>query len=320
MNIFYVYKKYKEAYGNPISVMWRINRGDEFIPVILKDRKRVWERYYIQNYAKIIKSFPSRSKELADFYDSIQESNHGDTDENGQFITFEYNNKHLKFYGVIENNTIVNGAIDEVFFYEDYKFLSSKDAVVIDIGANIGDTAIYFCLNNAERVIALEPFPYSFNFATMNITTNNLADKIELLKAGYGKDSVVSVETSKSNGLSLFHPIERGDKIRIYSLKTLLDNYGLNGRDDLSLKMDCEGCEYNLLLETFETLKKFKKIQIEFHYGYKNLILKLEEAGFSVTHGALVKSGGKDVTLKNTALANRDLTFGYIYAERDGKN
>ena len=47
--------------------------------------------------------------------------------------------------------------------------------------------------------------------------------------------------------------------------------------------MDCEGCEYDSILETAnEILQKFSHIQIEYHYGYKNLKEKLESAGFSV--------------------------------------
>ena len=35
---------------------------------------------------------------------------------------------------------------------------------------------------------------------------------------------------------------------------------------------DCEGCEYNLLNEDCDILKKFKRIQLEYHHGYNKLI------------------------------------------------
>jgi len=34
---------------------------------------------------------------------------------------------------------------------------------------NIGDSAIYFALNGAKRIIGLEPYPYAFSYAEKNI-------------------------------------------------------------------------------------------------------------------------------------------------------
>ena len=46
------------------------------------------------------------------------------------------------------------------------------------------------------------------------------------------------------------------------------------------LKMDCEGCEYDSILNTDdEILKKFSTIILEYHYGYQNLVEKLETTG-----------------------------------------
>ena len=49
--------------------------------------------------------------------------------------------------------------------------------------------------------------------------------------------------------------------------KPLLSNYKLNDNIDLILKMNCDGCYYNLLDEPFDILRKFKRIEMEFHYG-----------------------------------------------------
>ena len=115
-------------------------------------------------------------------------------------------------------------------------------------------------------MIALEPYPFSYNFAIKNIDLNRVKEKIILLNAGYGSDSNVIVDQNKMTniGSSLIQS-KKGKEIRIYSLKTLIMSHGLGS--DLMLKMDCEGCEYSLLEEETETLRKFKKIQIEYHYG-----------------------------------------------------
>jgi hypothetical protein len=74
--------------------------------------------------------------------------------------------------------------------------------------------------------------------------------------------------------------------------------------------MDCEGCEYESILnENDETLKIFKKIQLEYHYGYEKLKEKLEKLGFRVECTKPLKVYNPDAT-------NPNLEVGYIYAER----
>jgi len=87
----------------------------------------------------------------------------------------------------------------DVFGNEDYGFLEVENEVIIDIGANIGDSPIYFTLNNAKKVIALEPYPYSYNIALKNIKKNNMEDKITLLNSGYGQDGTIKVNPNFEN-------------------------------------------------------------------------------------------------------------------------
>jgi hypothetical protein len=99
-----------------------------------------------------------------------------------------------------------------------------------------------------------------------------------------------------------------GVKTPLLSLKTILEQYSnvLNG--DLLLKMDCEGCEYNLLEESKEIIRQFNRIVIEYHNGYKNLKVKLEECGFNVSFT------GPHIWYDETNKKN--LVQGYIYAKR----
>ena len=221
--------------------------------------------------------------------------------DNGDITSLKYKDKHLNFYGAKNNGDII-----EVFFNDDYKFLSSNNQIVLDIGANIGDSSVYFALNNAKMVIALEPQPYSYNLAKKNINVNNLSDKIILINAGYGLDSEIKVDDKISGVGSKLTPSQNGKNIPIYSLKTIVNNYNLNG--DLLLKMDCEGCEYNLLKEDDNILRKFKKMQIEYHYGYVKLEKYLLNCGFSVKHTKPTKREGHE--------SNASMCMGFIYAEK----
>ena len=52
----------------------------------------------------------------------------------------------------------------------------------------------------------------------------------------------------------------------------------------LVLKLDCELCEYKIILNTTkEILQRFEMILIEFHDGNRNLIEKLTGIGFKVS-------------------------------------
>jgi len=51
------------------------------------------------------------------------------------------------------------------------------------------------------------------------------------------------------------------------------------------LKLDCEGCEYDTILNcSASILQKFTDIQVEYHKGYKNLEEKFMSVGFEVSH------------------------------------
>ena len=200
------------------------------------------------------------------------------------------------------NSYIYNGDVGATFIREDYKWLRPKNCIVIDIGANIGDSSIYFALKGAKKVIALEPFPYSYRLAKENILNNGYNEKIVLLNAGYGKDGETYVEDKLTGTGDLLTPSNDGIRIKIFSIKTLLDKYSIYSA---LLKMDCEGCEYNLLDEDNDTLRRFKRIQIEYHYGYERLKNKFEEAGFKLRYTEPVLGAN-----------NENMHMGYIYAEK----
>ena len=65
----------------------------------------------------------------------------------------------------------------------------------------------------------------------------------------------------------------------------------------------------SILNENDETLKIFKRIQLEYHYGYEKLKEKLEKSGFNIKFTEPKKIHNPDAN-------NPDLVVGYIYAEK----
>lgn len=170
--------------------------------------------------------------------------------------------KGLKFYGGKKLLGIVG-----IFMKDVYKFLPVKDEVVLDIGASIADSSIYFASQGAKSVFALEPDPRIFELAKKNIEINNYSDKIEIIQAGCTGINGEHYDTSKPK--------------QNMTLKQIMNNYEKSPPS--ILKLGCLGCEYDVLLNTpDEILAKFSHIQVQFHYGYRNIKQKLETCGFKV--------------------------------------
>lgn len=68
------------------------------------------------------------------------------------------------------------------------------------------------------------------------------------------------------------------------------------------IKCDIDGGEYDLFLKASDkTLAQYSEILLEYHRGYKDLVKKLEGAGFKVSKTRPVRSQdiGKNETLWN---------------------
>jgi FkbM family methyltransferase len=155
---------------------------------------------------------------------------------------------------------------------------------VIDVGANVGDTALYFLLNGARKVIAVEPLPSVARCAEENVRLSSATDKVKVINAALS-DEPVSVpcdydvlssryfSTLSSSGPCKVPGVTLGD------LLNMVD-------DPYLLKMDCEGCEAQVILgPERERLRAFEHIIFETHpqiTGVSNekLFASLKELGF----------------------------------------
>jgi len=189
------------------------------------------------------------------------------------------NKLKVKFYGAINNGDLIHG-----FLQSDYSNLPVENKTVVDIGASMGDTPIYFALQGAKRVIGFEPFPKNHELAQKNVRENNFADKIIIkLAACYSKKGFITIDPNfQSNADSKLTEFESGIQVPLVTLKDIIQEYNVPPRS--VLKIDCEGCEDNIINTTLDSdLKNFDFIQIEYHNGYRNIVTKLENAGYEVS-------------------------------------
>ncbi|MEM3759529.1 MAG: FkbM family methyltransferase [Candidatus Bathyarchaeia archaeon] len=136
----------------------------------------------------------------------------------------------------------------ETFYKEVYGAFDVKNGNVVDVGAFIGDTSIYFASHGAEKVIAFEPAKNLFHLALQNVCLNNFSEVIdfrnEAVGIDYGEEKFYYMR-HHPRGSSL---LPRRDYIcHTVKVVPLSDAIAEIGNVDL-LKIDCEGLEDKILL------------------------------------------------------------------------
>ena len=199
-------------------------------------------------------------------------------------LSSEFIRSSVKLFGIIQNTDTILAFSDNDGTYEN---LPLQDKTIIDIGACTGDTSIYFALKGAKKIIAVEPFPNNFKILKKNITENKFNELIiPILGAcGYLKKEI-SINPNLHDGMrSILHEFSDGIKISTITLEDIIKDFDVS---NAILKLDCEGCEYETILNSSsEILQTFTDIQIEYHNGYKNLEKKLLSVGFQVSHAVI---------------------------------
>jgi FkbM family methyltransferase len=153
-----------------------------------------------------------------------------------------------------------------IFEYGDwYEDLNVRGRVVVDVGAYIGDSAIYFAWRGARKVIAIEPHPGAYEEMLENIRLNSLETTIFPINAGLasrpGKILLEEVDIETTN-VTYHRPKDQKGAIPVVTLGDLIREFNLSGA---VLKMNCEGCEYDVILNDYEHVKKFEELLFQYH-------------------------------------------------------
>lgn len=168
---------------------------------------------------------------------------------------------------------------------------------VIDIGANIGDSTLFFASKGYD-VLAFEPIPEVYEIAIKNFSLNpDLSKKITLVnKAVSDKKGKISISydsiTSSTFASSFISSNSKSVVIDTITIKDIIQDYNINPH---LLKLDCEGCEGSVILNS--DLSMFKKIIFEYHTSatgikHEKLLEKLTSEGFKITNHEV---GEKDI-------------------------
>lgn len=218
---------------------------------------------------------------------------------------------YIEVFGIKFKKMSELGGVGESFGRRDYEFGGIKNCVFVDVGANIGDSALYAASQpHMDCVYAYEPFPSTFDYLKSNIALNaELEKKIFAFPYGWGgenKEMEISycddINVSAVNSVCDFfnekqeHVRAKQTKLSIKNSSEILSSLLEKHQDkNFVLKLDIEGAEYEVLenLNKNGLLAKVDIVILEWHYrGYKQITEMLEQNGFVWFHEVLDKDFG----------------------------
>lgn len=213
-------------------------------------------------------------------------------------------NISLKVTSEDEFNHVMEVLVNQLYHY---LINNDKKDIVLDVGMNIGDSALFFLQNDkVQKVYGYEPFIKTFLAAKNNLQKYVYdSEKLEIFNYGISNENarrIINFNCEMTCGMSTIDDIREKNYL-------FYKNEGLVTQNDekeeikvkkaseiflpviqkysdynIVLKMDCEGEEYCIIEELYKehVLEKISFIMMEWHYSGNNEILHiLEKVGFS---------------------------------------
>jgi FkbM family methyltransferase len=164
-----------------------------------------------------------------------------------------------------------------VFQHEEYNSpnLPPLARTIVDLGANIGLSALYFATRYPDaRIVVIEPDRSNYDLLLANVASFSGRIKGERAAAWWRDDtiSLLSKDTAGNAlakwGLQVSDIRKSSDRVPAYGIGTLLDKFGLTEVD--ILKVDIEGAELELFsMGDLSWLNKIRLIIVETHERFR---------------------------------------------------
>jgi len=194
--------------------------------------------------------------------------------------------------------------LHEIFVDRVYEHWIDRPAVVWDIGGNVGFASLYFAQQSSVRaVVSFEPFQPTYEQALRNLALNpSVASRIDARACGVAAsdrrellDYHYQWKGHAGTAGTMAHVIDAGlvsrsdcarEQIVVRSAAGVLDEIvAAHPGVDLVAKIDCEGCEYEIIdaLGRDGHLRALTAVMIEWHSrGAAPLASELVRHGFAV--------------------------------------
>jgi FkbM family methyltransferase len=183
---------------------------------------------------------------------------------------------------------------NEVYLYKEYtpkNFDIYPNDNIIDIGSHIGIFSIYAAKKAYKgKVYAFEPISSNYSILKKNISLNSIKNIIIENKGISNKRGKKKIYINKDPGGNSSYIYKNGDKNIISNMTTLQRIIKENNISKVNLlKIDCEGAEYDILLNCPDNIfLKIERISLEYHFfkdkNPKILANFLRKKGYIVNH------------------------------------
>jgi hypothetical protein len=147
---------------------------------------------------------------------------------------------------LLPSDTVYSLVFDEIYLMEVYGKPDLTSKVVVDVGAAIGDSALFFKKCRARAVYGYELDEARVRIAEKNIEMNGMSDSVVV----YNKKATIE---------------------ELHQLMRTIN-------DPIFLKLDCEGCEYDIIPKL--DMSKVTDVVMEYHMKPEPLMEALARAGF----------------------------------------
>ncbi|MEM4104585.1 MAG: hypothetical protein QXF80_06290 [Thermoplasmatales archaeon] len=125
----------------------------------------------------------------------------------------------------------------EVFNRREYDFFNVKGKDVVDIGASMGESTLFFLKTGALHVYAFEQNPIDFDILVQNVQKNTFDGEARLMNVTVGKKTA-------------------DDIVTISEIVEMVEKPYL-------LKVDCGGCEKDVVAD--DKVYEFEKVIVKLH-------------------------------------------------------
>lgn len=203
----------------------------------------------------------------------------------------QYSIRNDKAIFYLPDLDLVNGEFiqNRIFLEQDYFEIShlsllrkyvKKNAVILDVGANLGNHTIFFAKEcAANKIYAFEPTRKTFQILEENIRINHLDSIVVAMNIALGAkdtkaDIIVNVKDAGSNYVE-----ENTDGNVIMNT---LDGLSLDDKIDF-IKIDVEGFELEVLKGAKETIAK----------DHPDIFVEIFNKNYNKVHSLLMKMGYK---------------------------
>jgi FkbM family methyltransferase len=173
----------------------------------------------------------------------------------------------------IRPNTTDVDLFSDVFLEKDFSlgFLDLHPQTIIDAGANVGYTSIFFTIAYPHaKIFAIEPEESNFemlrrnvkyfrNIIPINAALWNKKEELQILDPGKGKWGFQTIKSNEE---------KKSGKVNTITVDRLIDLHKINTID--VFKINIEGAEKELFSSNFEWLVKTNVIIIELHDRFRD--------------------------------------------------